>query len=95
MAGRVVILGKLLQILSVDKHCDLITLLLCLTSTGQYSNNYMIKDRVAGVVIGTLVIVIVMLGQINFLPAGRVDHCQMSNWASFGLQSDFGNNLIL
>ena len=49
----------------------------------------MTKDRVAGVVIGTLVIVIVMLGQINFLPAGRVDHCQMSK-----LQSDFGNNLI-
>ena len=55
----------------------------------------MAMDRVAGVVIGTLVIVIVMLGQINFLPAGRVDHCQMSDWASFGLQSDFGNNFIL
>ena len=95
MAGNVVILGKILQILSVDKRCDLITLLLCLTSTGQYSNNYMAMDRVAGVVIGTLVIVIVVLGQLNFLPAGRVNHCQMSNRASFGLQSDFGNNLIL
>ena len=53
----------------------------------------MAMDRVAGVVIGTLVIVIVVLGQLNFLPAGRVNHCQMSNRASFGLQSDFGNNL--
>ena len=61
----------------------------------RFSKDYMTKDRVAGVVIGTLVIVIVMLGQINFLPAGRVDHCQMSNWASFGLQSDFGNDIIL